>query len=58
MAIKRIYVPTRRRNEFVDAFSKVTDFIVVGDGLELSVTTGLAQSTVGRPMAVSSRVIR
>jgi aldehyde dehydrogenase len=40
MAIKRIYVPTRRRNEFMEAFAKAADSLVVGDGLEPSVTMG------------------
>jgi acyl-CoA reductase-like NAD-dependent aldehyde dehydrogenase len=40
MAIKRIYVPTSRRDEFVDSFCGATDAIVVGDGLEPAVTMG------------------
>jgi acyl-CoA reductase-like NAD-dependent aldehyde dehydrogenase len=40
MAIKRIYVPTKRRDEFVNKFTEVVDSIVVGDGLEPSVTMG------------------
>ena len=34
MAIKRVYVPAKRRDEFLDAFVRSTDAIVVGDGLE------------------------
>lgn len=40
MAIKRIYVPTRRSEEFIDKFGKALDSIVVGDGLEPAVTMG------------------
>src|SRR5262249_18073732 len=38
MAIKRIYVPTKRHDEFLDKFSRAVDSLVVGDGLEPSVT--------------------
>ena len=40
MAIKRIYVPTRRRDEFLDSFCKAAQSLVVGDGLEPAVTMG------------------
>jgi acyl-CoA reductase-like NAD-dependent aldehyde dehydrogenase len=40
MAIKRIYVPAKRREEFLDAFTRAADAIVVGDGLEPTVTMG------------------
>jgi acyl-CoA reductase-like NAD-dependent aldehyde dehydrogenase len=40
MAIKRIYVPGRRRDEFVDAFCAAAQSLVVGDGLEPAVTMG------------------
>jgi acyl-CoA reductase-like NAD-dependent aldehyde dehydrogenase len=40
MAIKRIYVPTQRRDEFVDAFRKAAESVVVGDGLESAVNMG------------------
>jgi acyl-CoA reductase-like NAD-dependent aldehyde dehydrogenase len=40
MAIKRIYVPTRRHDEFLDAFAKSAETLVVGDGLEPAVTMG------------------
>ena len=40
MAIKRIYVPAKRSDEFLDKFGKAVDSIVVGDGLEPSVTMG------------------
>src|SRR6516162_5251357 len=40
MAIKRIYVPAQRSDEFLDKFGKAVDSIVVGDGLEPSVTMG------------------
>ena len=40
MAIKRIYVPAKRSNEFLEKFGAAVDSIVVGDGLEPSVTMG------------------
>jgi aldehyde dehydrogenase len=40
MAIKRIYVPAARADEFLAKFGEVVDSIVVGDGLEPSVTMG------------------
>jgi acyl-CoA reductase-like NAD-dependent aldehyde dehydrogenase len=40
MAIKRIYVPTRRRGDFLDSFCKAAQSLVVGDGLEPAVTMG------------------
>jgi len=40
MAIKRIYVPARRSDEFLDKFGHAVDGLVVGDGLEPSVTLG------------------
>ena len=40
MAIKRIYVPTKRCDEFLEAFSNAVDGIVVGDGLVSGVTMG------------------
>lgn len=40
MAIKRIYVPSKRSEEFLDRFERAVDSIVVGDGLEPSVTMG------------------
>jgi len=40
MAIKRIYVPAKRRDELVDAFRRTAESVVVGDGLEPAVTMG------------------
>jgi len=40
MAIKRIYVPTRRRGDFLDSFCAAAQSLVVGDGLEPAVTMG------------------
>jgi acyl-CoA reductase-like NAD-dependent aldehyde dehydrogenase len=40
MAIKRIYVPTKRRDEFIEAFCQSAESLVVGDGLEPAVTMG------------------
>ena len=40
MAIKRIYVPAKRHDEFVESFRKAAESIVVGDGLEPAVSMG------------------
>ena len=40
MAVKRIYVPEPLKDKFLDAFIKVADKVVVGDGLEAKVTMG------------------
>jgi acyl-CoA reductase-like NAD-dependent aldehyde dehydrogenase len=48
MAIKRIYVPAKRREEFLDKFGKAVDAIVVGDGLEPTVTMGPLHSEKAR----------
>src|SRR5580704_2310489 len=40
MAIKRIYVPATRRDEFMQSFCKAAESIVVGDGLEPAVNMG------------------
>ncbi len=40
MAIKRIYVPAKRRDEFLQSFRKAGKSIVVGDGLEPAVNMG------------------
>jgi len=40
MAIKRIYVPESIKDKFLDAFIRTVDKIVVGDGLNTSVTMG------------------
>jgi acyl-CoA reductase-like NAD-dependent aldehyde dehydrogenase len=40
MAIKRIYVPTRRQDEFLESFCRAAESLVVGDGLEPAVTMG------------------
>lgn len=40
MAIKRFYVPSKRADEFITAFTEAADRIVVGDGLEPGVTMG------------------
>jgi acyl-CoA reductase-like NAD-dependent aldehyde dehydrogenase len=40
MAIKRIYVPAKRRDEFIESFRKAGEALVVGDGLEPAVTMG------------------
>lgn len=51
MAIKRIYVPKWRSEEFLDAFSRATDAIVVGDGLEPAVTMGPLHTQKARTKA-------
>jgi acyl-CoA reductase-like NAD-dependent aldehyde dehydrogenase len=40
MAIKRIYVPATRRDEFMQSFCKAAESIVAGDGLEPAVNMG------------------
>lgn len=40
MAIKRIFVPATRRDEFMQSFCKAAESIVVGDGLEPAVNMG------------------
>lgn len=40
MAIKRIYVPDAIRDQFLDAFTRTIERIVVGDGLDPDVTMG------------------
>jgi acyl-CoA reductase-like NAD-dependent aldehyde dehydrogenase len=40
MAIKRIYVPSKRSGEFLDKFRRAVDALVVGDGLSPTVTMG------------------
>jgi acyl-CoA reductase-like NAD-dependent aldehyde dehydrogenase len=44
MAIKRIYVPAQRQEEFLEKFNRVVDSLIVGDGLEPSVTLGPVHS--------------
>ena len=44
MAIKRIYVHRTRMDEFVERFTRAVDEMVVGDGLEPSVTLGPVHS--------------
>jgi acyl-CoA reductase-like NAD-dependent aldehyde dehydrogenase len=51
MAIKRIYVPAKRSEEFLDKFGKAVDSIVVGDGLEPAVTMGPLHSQRARMRA-------
>ena len=41
MAIKRIYVPATRRDEFMQSFCKAAESIVVGDGRSLPSTWAL-----------------
>ena len=55
MAIKRIYVPSRRSDEFLDKFSKAVDSLVVGDGLEPSVTLGPVHT--GKALARASGLV-
>jgi acyl-CoA reductase-like NAD-dependent aldehyde dehydrogenase len=47
MAIKRVYVQRSRSEEFLERFSRAVDALVVGDGLEPSVTMGPVHSQVG-----------
>lgn len=47
MAIKRIYVPEAIRGRFLEAFVAAVDRIVVGDGLEPTVTMGPMHNAAG-----------
>lgn len=47
MAIKRIYVPRRRADEFLDRYARAIDELVVGDGLLPEVTMGPLHSRAG-----------
>src|SRR5258707_9448078 len=40
MAIKRIYVPTKRRDKFRKSFGHAAESLVIGDGLEPAFTMG------------------
>lgn len=40
MAIKRVYVPSKLKDRFVDAFAKAADRVVVGEGTRPKVTMG------------------
>jgi acyl-CoA reductase-like NAD-dependent aldehyde dehydrogenase len=40
MAIKRVYVPATRRDEFLESLCRAAESLVVGDGLEPAVTMG------------------
>lgn len=51
MAIKRIFVPSRRSDEFLEKFASAVDSIVVGDGLEPSVTMGPLHTQIARTKA-------
>jgi acyl-CoA reductase-like NAD-dependent aldehyde dehydrogenase len=51
MAVKRVYVPTALHDRFVDVFGRAVDRIVVGSGLEPSVTMGPLHTERGRARA-------
>lgn len=53
MAIKRIYVPDSLSQKFVDAFSRMVDRYVVGDGLEPGVSMGPMHTRKGRDDALA-----
>jgi aldehyde dehydrogenase len=52
MAIKRVYVPEKMHDRFVEAFSRSADKVVVGDGLEPKVTMGPLHTDKGRARAM------
>jgi acyl-CoA reductase-like NAD-dependent aldehyde dehydrogenase len=52
MAIKRIYVPESIKDKFLAAFTKTVDRIVVGDGLDPSVTMGPMHTARARDRAL------
>ena len=51
MAVKRVYVPRKMHDRFVDRLSESVDRITVGDGLEPSVTMGPLHTERGRTRA-------
>jgi acyl-CoA reductase-like NAD-dependent aldehyde dehydrogenase len=53
MAIKRIYVPESKSKQFVDAFTRMVDRYIVGDGLEPAVTMGPMHTRKGRDDALA-----
>jgi acyl-CoA reductase-like NAD-dependent aldehyde dehydrogenase len=53
MAIKRIYVPESKSEEFVEAFTRTVNRYVVGDGLEPAVTMGPMHTRKGRDDALA-----
>jgi acyl-CoA reductase-like NAD-dependent aldehyde dehydrogenase len=52
MAVKRVYVPNKMHDKFVEAFSRAADKVVVGDGLEPKVTMGPLHTEKGRARAL------
>ena len=53
MAVKRVYVPNKLHDKFVEAFSRAADKVVVGDGLEPKVTMGPLHTQKGLERARS-----
>ena len=53
MAVKRVYVPNKLHDKFVEAFSRAADKVVVGDGLEPKVTMGPLHTQKGLKRALS-----
>jgi acyl-CoA reductase-like NAD-dependent aldehyde dehydrogenase len=52
MAVKRIFVSEKIHDQFIDAFSRAADRIVVGDGLQPGVTMGPMHTASGRDRAL------
>jgi acyl-CoA reductase-like NAD-dependent aldehyde dehydrogenase len=53
MAIKRIYVPESKSRQFFEAFTRMVDGYIVGDGLEPAVTMGPMHTRTGRDDALA-----
>jgi acyl-CoA reductase-like NAD-dependent aldehyde dehydrogenase len=52
MAVKRIYVPAKLQEQFVDAFKKNAARVVVGDGLDPAVVMGPQHSKAGQTRGI------
>src|SRR4029077_19155065 len=48
MAVKRIYVPAKMQDQFIDAYRKSAARVVVGDGLDPAVTMGPQHAKAGQ----------
>jgi acyl-CoA reductase-like NAD-dependent aldehyde dehydrogenase len=52
MAVKRIYVPAKMQDQFIDAYKKTAARVVVGDGLDPAVTMGPQHAKAGQQRGV------
>jgi acyl-CoA reductase-like NAD-dependent aldehyde dehydrogenase len=53
MGIKRIYLPESKSKQFVEAFTRMVDRYIIGDGLEPAVTMGPMHTRKGRDDALA-----